>query len=271
VQDTVTRSDTWPAPGRSIALVAFLFGVSGRPELTGSTLRALLTDLGRSDDASRALLSRMHRAGQLTAERHGRETTYRLAGSVARGFEYIRRQPTADPPAWDGWFHTVLYRVPEQSRWFRDGLRRTAVISGYGVLQPGVLVAPRDYRDQLAAHLADKPEHTQILFGRLAMDSADAGRVISTAWHLDDVAESYNSHIGRLQRCLADKTPRKGPEELRLFAETVAPALSATLHEPSVPLELLPADWPGPVLRQLVTECTARFDATVSRYVASRL
>jgi len=139
------------------------------------------------------------------------------------------------------------------------------------VLQPGVLVAPRDYRDQLAAHLADKPEHSQVLFGRLAMDSADAARVVSTAWHLDEVAESYESHIARLQRCLAEEPPRKGPEELALYAETVAPALSATLYEPSVPAELLPADWPGPVLRQLVTECSARFDAPVSRYVASRL
>jgi len=254
-----------------VALVAFLFGVSGRPELTGSTLRGLLADLGRSDDASRALLSRMHRGGQLTAERHGRETTYRLAGSFARGFEYIRRQATAGPPTWDGWFHTVLYRVPEESRSFRDALRRTAVMSGYGVLQPGVLVAPRDYRDQLAAHLPDKPEHSQILFGRLAMDSADAGRVVSTAWHLDEVAESYESHIVRLQRCLAEEPPREGPEELRLFAETVAPALSATLYEPSVPAELLPADWPGPILRQLVSECSERFDNPVSRYVASRL
>ncbi len=35
--------------------------------------------------------------------------------------------------------------------------------------------------------------------------------------------------------------------------------------------KLLPADWPGPVLRQLVSECSDRFDNPVSRYVASRL
>ena len=51
----------------------------------------------------------------------------------------------------------------------------------------------------------------------------------------------------------------------------MAPALSATLYEPSVPAELLPADWPGPILRQLVSECSERFDNAVSRYVASRL
>ncbi len=254
-----------------MALVGFLFGVSGRPELTGSTLRALLADLGRFDDASRALLSRMHRGGQLTAERRGRETTYRLAGTFAHGFEYLRTQATADPPTWDGWFHTVLYRVPEESRSFRDALRRTALMSGYGVLQPGVLVAPRDYRDQLAAHLADKPKHSQILFGRLAMETADARRVVNTAWHLEEVAEVYESHITRLQRCLAQEPPRQGPEELRLFAETVAPALSATLYEPSVPAELLPADWLGPVLRQLLTDYSERFGAPMSRYVASRL
>lgn len=254
-----------------MALVAFLFGVAGRPELTGSGLRALLGELGLSDDAARALLSRMHRGGQLTAERHGRETTYRLTGSFARGFEHIRQQASAGPPAWDGWFHTVLYRVPEESRSFRDALRRTAVMSGYGILQPGILVAPSDYRDQLTAQLADKPDQSHILFGRLAMDNGDAARVVTTAWRLDEVAEIFDSHIARIERCLSLEPPQNGPEELRLFATTVAPALSATLYEPSVPAELLPTDWPGPTLRRLITQCSQRFGTTVSLYVGSRL
>ncbi len=202
-----------------MALVAFLFGVAGRPELKGSGLRALLGELGLSDDAARALLSRMHRGGQLTAERHGRETTYRLTGSFARGFEHIRQQASARSPAWDGWFHTVLYRVPEESRSFRDALRRTAVMSGYGILQPGILVAPRDYRDQLTAQLAGKPDQSHILFGRLAMDNGDAARVVTTAWRLDEVAEIFDSHIARIERCLSLEPPQNGPEELRALRD----------------------------------------------------
>ncbi len=254
-----------------MALVAFLFGVSGRTELTGHSLRLLLGDLGLSDDAARALLSRMHRRGQLTAERHGRETTYRLAGNLARGSEHIRTRARAGPPAWDGCFHTVLYRIPEESRRFRDALRRTAVMSGYGVLQPGILVAPGDYRSQLAALLADKPQQSQVLFGRLAMDAGDAARVVTTAWRLDEVAQIYESHITCIQRRLSKEQRRQGPDELRFFAETVAPALSATLHEPSVPADLLPADWPGPTLRRLVTEFSDRFGSAGGRHVASRL
>lgn len=254
-----------------MALVAFLFGVTGRGGLTGTALRGLLSDLGLSDDGARALLSRMHRGGQLVAERHGRETTYRLTGSLARGFEHIRRRANGEPAVWDGWFHTVLYRVPEVSRPFRDALRRTAVMSGYGVLQPGVLVAPGDYRDQLADLLAARPEAAQIVFGRLTVDEADAARVVRTAWRLDEVAADYETHIARIRRCLSQDPPASGPPQLRLFAETLGPALSATLYEPTVPAELLPAGWPGPTLRRLLDECSQRFGSTVSRYVASRL
>ncbi len=67
------------------------------------------------------------------------------------------------------------------------------------------------------------------------------------------------------------KPPRTGPEQLRVFAETVAPALAATLYEPPVPAELLPANWPGPLLHELVAECSERFEAPVRRYLASRL
>lgn len=252
-----------------MATVAFLFGLSGRTELAGSTLRRLLADVGLSDDAARALLSRMRRRGQLAVERNGREATYRLAGSYARGFEYIRRQALGTIPPWDGAFHTVLYRVPEESRFFRDALRRAAVMSGYGVLQPGVLVAPHDYRDQLTATLANKPADSQVLFARLETDRSDAARVVAAAWRLDDVAEVYSSHIASLRGCLRQKALPQGPEGLRTYAETLAPALSATLYEPSIPADLLPAEWPGPTLRKLVVECSDRFGPSVTRYVAT--
>jgi phenylacetic acid degradation operon negative regulatory protein len=70
-------------------------------------------DLGVSPDAARALLSRICRQGQLSSEREGRTTRYRLAGEFARSFERVRDQSMARPAQWTGRFHALLYQVPE--------------------------------------------------------------------------------------------------------------------------------------------------------------
>src|SRR4051794_28161000 len=146
VSDTITGVNRWPSRGRSVGLVAFLFGIAGAPTVAGPVLRRLLADLGMSADASRALLSRMVRQGQLASERDGRYTRYRLAGEFARAFERIRDQSQTRPVPWAGHFHAVLYSVPEAHRDFRDALRRAAIFAGYGILQPGVLIAVNDRR-----------------------------------------------------------------------------------------------------------------------------
>ena len=256
--------------GRTVGTVALLFGMSGRAELPGHALRALLGDLGLSDDASRALLSRMRRRGQLATTRHGREASYRLAGSTARGFEYIRRrtseQQTTDE-VWDGVFHTLLHSVPETHRAFRDALRRSAYLAGYGTLQPGVLVAPADYRVQLADTLVGRPEEAQLVFGQLTVDDGDAARLVEVAWDLPRVAATYAAHLAAVGDLLAPTEDPTGAAALRAYGRTVAPALSATLAEPDVPAHLLPEGWPGQELRARLAECRDR----VGRAAAARV
>jgi len=263
-----------------VALVPFLFGITGRATLTGSQLRRLLGEFGLSPDAARALLSRMRRHGQLVGDPRGRGAQYRLAGDFAHTFERVRDQATVRPTAWTGHFQALLYQVPEQHRSFRDELRRSAVLCGYGILQPGVLIAPTDRSGPLSALLANQPEGAQVWLSTLGMTPAEAARAAGIAWDLADLADRYHWHIGRLSKRLTDRTIESaaehrhtpgtsptGAESLRDYAETLIPALTDTLRESGLPPALLPQDWPGPKLRQILNQYTATFDPQIAHHL----
>ncbi len=252
--------------------------------LRGVVLRRLLEDVGLSPDAARALLSRMRRHGQLVGDRRGRDVEYRLAGTFAEGFERVRKQSMAQPIAWAGHFPALLYQVPELHRSFRDELRRRAVLSGYGILQQGVLISLTDRSDRLSPLLANPPTGAQVWQASLGMTPTEGARAASVAWALEDLAHRYNAHIQTLSARIEEQTSRtgRGPRQrsgsgdsgsalMRDFAEMLAPALTDTLREPALPIPLLPADWPGPRLRQTFNMFTATFAPAIERYVESML
>ncbi|MFG1923081.1 PaaX family transcriptional regulator C-terminal domain-containing protein [Cryptosporangium sp. NPDC048952] len=252
--------------GRSVGLVPFLFGLAGSPTLPGVGLRRLLGDLGVSDDAARALLARLTRAGQLVSERHGRTVDYRLAGDLARGFERIRSSDQSGPVEWPGSFAAVMYQVPEEHRAFRDAMRRAAVLAGYGVLQPGVLISMSELGDRLDGVLAERPGSARVWPARLALSVEDAAEAASIAWDLPGLARSYRSHLTRLDA--TDAVPDDPGEALRAYAETVMPVLVETLREPRLPAPLMPADWPGTELRAAVGRFSGAVMPRVHPYVA---
>lgn len=142
-----------------------------------------------------------------------------------------------------GQFHAVLHAVPEEHRAFRDQLRRTAVLAGYGTVQPGVLISLTDRRHVLAPVLDAAPTSARVRFATLGLSTTAAAQAASVAWDLPGLAETYRHHVAVL-----DATP--GPSDLRSFVERYQPALTDTLREPALDPVLLPPDWPGPELRR---------------------
>jgi len=247
--------------------------MTGRPALPGTELRTLLGDLGLSEQAARALLSRMCRDGQLAGQRHGRTVDYSLAGDFAVGFARVRDQARAIPAPWPGHFFAVLYQVPEQDRAYRDSLRRSAVLAGYGVLQPGVLICPTDRSAQLAPALADRPAQARMWTTTLAMRAAEAADAASIAWDLPELARRYRTHVEQLHRAAHEQSrrPVDGPAALRAYVSALQPVLTDTLREPRLPAPLLPADWPGPDLRAAIGRCTTTFATVTDAYVRGLL
>ena len=262
---------TQPSRGRSVGLVPFLFGVTGRAELPGGALTELLVDLGLSRSAARALIARMRTAGQLASQKRGREVDYRLAGNFARGFERIRSGSARAATPWTGSFHAVLFQVPEGQRAFRDLLRRHAQFVGYGIMQPGVLIALTDLSPRLADVVAQKPSGASVRIGAISLPVADAAAVAYEAWGLEQVGANYRAHIASLRAALAADTELPATADtLKAFADLSMLPLVDTLRDPGLPPELRPADWPWAELVGLIEEVNARYWRPAIEYAGTK-
>jgi phenylacetic acid degradation operon negative regulatory protein len=254
--------------------VPFLFGVAlatGRTELPGPVLVSLLGDLGLTAPAARALIARMQRDGQLAGARRGRTVDYRLAGPFAESFHRIRTSATGAP--WQGAFHTLLYQIPERHRAFRDLLRRTGQLVGYGLLQQGVLISPSDRREHLAQVLAGTPAGAQVHFARLEMATPDAARAAYTAWDLGVLDRTYRAHARTLRGALARRRTPPAPDgrTLRRFTDLLSGPLVDTLRATGLPVELAPANWSLPDLRAAIDELQQVYLPPCAGYVGRLL
>jgi phenylacetic acid degradation operon negative regulatory protein len=253
--------------------VPFLFGVTDRAELPGPVLHRLLIDVGLTAPAARALVNRMRTDGQIASTRNGRTSSYRLAGQFAEAFRRVRDARGRKPVPWHGSFHALLYQVPEPDRPFRDLLRRTALFSGYGLLQPGVLIALTDRSPALAELIARRPDGTRLYLTSLAMSVPDAAAAAYEAWDLAAVDKLYRSYIATLTDALGTlpDSPPPTSASLHTFARLAQMPLSDSLRDPELPAELLPPGWPGVRLRELTGEVNHRLGPAAHRYAVGLL
>ncbi|MEJ8278327.1 hypothetical protein [Pseudonocardia spirodelae] len=264
----VARRD--PASGA----VASLFRTAGRDELPAVVLVALLGDLGTREAAARRLLSRMRDDGRLAARRDGRAVHLRLHGAFGASVQRVGDGLGARPPEWTGAFEVLLHAVPESERAYRDRLRRTAVLAGYGVLQPGVLIAATDRSADLAGVLDDVPPGARVTRGSLAVDTAEAGRIAAEAWDLDRVAAVLAGHADRLAAMAeGDGAPPPAADAatLRRLVESTTPVFVDLLRAPALPAPLLPAHWPVARLAGGLSRVLARYVPPARAHVSARL
>lgn len=261
------------ARGAGPGIVAFLFGVAGRTALPGQVLHRLLTELDMTDTAARALVARMRRDDQLDSVRHGRTAEYRLAGSFLQSFQRVRESHRREPTPWTGAFHAVLHQVPESHRAYRDALRRAAVLGGYGILQPGVLISLTDRTAALGDLLDTAPEGARVHRAKVEMDVDAAAAAAWDAWNLAEVGGIYRAHVATLTEAVDTSAEDQPPtaETLRRFTELARLPFVDTLRDPGLPPELVPPDWPGPALQRATVAVARRFAPPAQAYVLSLL
>lgn len=263
---------TRPRRSPTTGLVATLFQLSGRSELPGVALVALLGEFGLSTAAARRHLARMREDGQLAGVRSGRGTTYRMAGPFGRRVVRLGEEIGTGPPAWDGHFHALLFAVPESRRAYRDRLRRVALLVGYGQLQPGVLISVGDRSDQIAEVLADCPDDARVTRATITLDTAEAARVAIPAWDLDDVAATLTGHARALEAALDEPgTPAPDGVTLRRFGELFNAVFIDLVRDPRLPDELRPPDWPHRRLLVAMDRMQRRFGPPAVEFLHRRL
>jgi phenylacetic acid degradation operon negative regulatory protein len=166
-------------------------------------LVTLLGELGISSGAARVALTRLAARDMLARSRSGRLAHYTL---TARSAAILREGDgrifslgsTAD--GGDRW--TILWHaIPDGRRLERTRLTRRLRFLGFGPVQDGTWLAPRDREREVAALLDELGvgEHAGVMLGAPAA-SLDFRAFVGRVWDLDELARRYRAFVDEYGR-----------------------------------------------------------------------
>ncbi len=205
------------------------------PELPVAHLVHLAGLFGISDNRARVALSRMVSAGEAVTDGSG---GYRLAGHLLdrQGRQIDSRRGETRP--WAGGWRLVVVTTSGRAAEDRLALRRGLALARLAEQREGVWLRPDNI--DLVPDPADDPHVSTFT----AVPDRDPAVLAADLWELGDWARRARELCDRLQRL-----PTTGTADLAPGFELSAAVLRHLQADPLLPLELLPADWPGATLR----------------------
>ncbi|GAB3892996.1 PaaX family transcriptional regulator C-terminal domain-containing protein [Microbispora bryophytorum] len=230
-----------------------------RPEqLPSAALVRLTEEFGVSAVAARAALSRLTKRDLLESSKIGRRTYYRLTDRAAAVMLEGRQRIMSfglEQGAWDGRWVMAAFSISEEQRDLRHALRARLRWLGFAPLYDGLWVSPTADADSAAKVLAELEIPTSTIFRAEALDLAGM-RAPQEAWDFDQLRRTYEGFVAQYSPLL--QRVRKGVvgSSEALVARTGIMDTWRTFpnHDPDLPAELLPADWPRAAARDLFVE-----------------
>jgi phenylacetic acid degradation operon negative regulatory protein len=242
--------DGRPLTARSV-LLSTLLGAHP-PSLPARVLVRSGELFGIAEGTARVALSRMLAAGEVEQEDDGR---YRLAGRL---LERQARQDESRRPAtrrWRGGWTTAVVTAEGRTASSRVALRASMRALRMGELREGVWLRPDNVRlpradDAQCTWLSSRPE-------------GDPAQLARRLWDLDGWAARAEVLRRRMRALGVDR-----PGSLAPGFVLSAAVLRHFQADPLLPDELLPADWPGPALRDEYDAFDAAFLSIWRSFVA---
>ena len=204
-------------------------------------LVTLLGDFGFSTGASRVALARMVRRGGLERLRNGRLVSYRptprtialLEEGDRRIFSLGREPHRAE--LWTALWHAI----PEERRLERARLARRLRFLGFGSVQDGMWISPRDREGEVVAVLDSLgvAGYAGVMVGRPAA-ALDFRALVSRAWDLGALDERYRAFIAEFSSAHAAEDEH---EAFRLRTRMVHVFRRFPALDPELPDELMHA------------------------------
>jgi phenylacetic acid degradation operon negative regulatory protein len=219
-----------------------------------SGLIGLLAPFGINERLVRTSVYRLAEEGWLSARQDGRRSLYRLTSQGQRRFEHAYRRiyapPATDP--WDGEWHLVIVPPAAIDETSRRELRKELGWDGFGVLGPGLFVRPA--RGGNEAELTETTRalgitrHVAVVTARtLSQRGGSIAAMTQDRWDLKGVAKAYRGFVSRFQGVARPLSQRADPTAQQCFVLRtllIHEFRRVTLHDPQLPVELLPSDWP---------------------------
>jgi phenylacetic acid degradation operon negative regulatory protein len=243
-------------PPRSKSLVMTIFGDDIAPHGGGvwlGSLIELLAPLGVTDRLLRTSVFRLVAEGWLVASREGRRSRYTLEPRALARFERAYRRIYAKPGLhWDGRWTLLLAPNGSIDTDLRTALRKELQWEGYSMLAPGVLAHPAPDLDSLAEVLARVGADGKLFACSVAELPGVAARplreLVDDGWDLSGVDCAYRHFIEVFSPLLAllREDAHVGPQAAFVIRSLLIHAYRRVqLHDPMLPIELLPDPWPG--------------------------
>jgi len=240
-------------------------------ELPGFWFVGALGSLGIEEQAVRQTLFRLERRGVLLTRRAGRVKFYRPSPAamavLAAGQARVRQRV---PRRWDGSWTLVHFRVGEEDRKARDGLRDILLVEGFARLSPALYLHPRDRTKHLltAAGRSGLADRIFVFRGeRIA--GPDDRRLVAALWDPGKSIRRYRAFIARFLP--AAEAPARQRTERHAFALRFAVMFEffrISWDDPGLPLSLVPPDWPGEEARALAWRLIQAVTPGARRYAA---
>lgn len=243
-------------PPRSKSLVMTVLGDAIAPHggaVWLGSLIELVEPLTVTERLARTSVFRLVQEGWLTASREGRRSRYALEpAALPRLKRANRRIYNASGLGWDGRWTVLLAPNGTLPADLRATLRRELQWEGYAMLSAGVLAHPSYEPEAL-----DDILHRNGADGRLFVFAAStlpdvASRpleeLVDEGWDLSPVVESFQHFVDTFTPLLGllDAGPPADPATaFAIRALLVHAYRRVQLHDPRLPLELLPPMWPG--------------------------
>jgi phenylacetic acid degradation operon negative regulatory protein len=278
-------------PPRSKSLVVTIFGDAIVPHggmVWLGSLIELLAPLGVNDRLLRTSVFRLAQEGWLGAQRDGRRSSYAITPDAMARFVHAYRRIYAPLNVhWDGSWTLVLNGDGALNAAERAAVRKELLWEGYSVIAPGIMGHPAAdgaALDELLTRLGVAGKLFVVQAKSMPQVSArPLSDLVTEGWDVGGVADGYNKFVAQFQPLLAalratadaaDGLPAAGhgagglgedgdlacdqplsPEKAFVVRTLLIHAYRRVqLHDPQLPVELLPTPWPGALAYELARE-----------------
>jgi phenylacetic acid degradation operon negative regulatory protein len=243
-------------PPRSKSMVMTVLGDAIAPHggaVWLGSLIELVAPLAVTDRLTRTSVFRLVNEGWLAASREGRRSRYVLEPQalprVARANRRIYSPPGLD---WDGRWTLLLTPNGTLDADLRALLRKELQWEGFALLAAGALAHPAPDLGSLSDILARNGAEGKLFacsLGELpGVASRPLSELVDEGWNLSGVVAGYRHFIDTfepLRAMLAGGAPVDAQTAFTVRTLLVHAYRRVQLHDPMLPLQLLPAPWPG--------------------------
>ena len=211
----------------------------------------LLAPLGVTDRLVRTSVFRLVQEGWLTASREGRRSRYALEPGALPRFERANRRIYAAPGMdWDGRWTFVLATNGSIDSDLRALVRKELEWEGFAMLASGVMAHPAPDLDTLRDILTRAGAANKVFVCQADalpdMGSRPLPELVGDCWNLDAVVLGYRGFLDAFAPLPALLNGDVSPAQAFAIRTLMIHAhRRVQLHDPMLPLGLLPDPWPG--------------------------